>query len=101
MLRLEGEAYHAMGRYEEAIPAFDRARVRDPKSPLPLVWLLMTYADMGRTDEARTVAMELFKLQPGFSVKRYVHALEYKDRSEVERRLAALRQLGLPELNLD
>jgi adenylate cyclase len=101
MLRLEGETYHAMGRYEEAIAAFERARARDPKSAGPQIWLLMTYADMGRTEEARAAAKELLNRVPSFHIKRFVHALEYKDRSEVERRLASLRKLGLPELNFN
>ncbi len=100
-VRFEGETYHALGRYEEALAAFERARALTPKSPLPLVWLMMTYADMGRTDDARTTAQELFELNPKFSVKRYVLGLEDKDRTEVERRLDSLRQLGLPELKLD
>jgi adenylate cyclase len=101
MLRLEGEAYHALGQYEEAIPAFKRARTRDPKSPVPVVWLLMSYADLGRAEEARATAQELFKLAPQFPVKRFVQGMEYKDRTEVEKRLASLRKLGMPELKLD
>jgi adenylate cyclase len=100
-VRFEGETYHALGRYEEALAAFERARALAPKSPIPVVWLMMTYADMGRTDEARAAAQELFKLQPKFPVKGYVSGIAYKDRTEVERRLAALRKLELPELKLD
>ncbi len=95
--RFEGEAYHALGRYEEALAAFERARARDPQGPPAMVWLAMTYADMGRMEEARAAAQEVLKLDPKFSVKRFVNALPYKDRTETESRLATLRQLGLPE----
>ncbi len=98
ILRVEGQAYHAMGRYEEAIAAFERARARNPKSPVPLVWLAMTYADMGRMEEARAAAQEVLKLKRKFSAKGFVKAtMNYKDRDKSKRALATLRQLGLTE----
>ena len=97
ILRYEGEAYHAMERYQEAIAAFERARARNPKSPQPLAWLAITYADMGRMDEARAAAQEVLKLTPGFSAKGFVNGtMDYKDRAKAEHALTTLRQLGLP-----
>ncbi len=96
LLRFEGQAYHAMERYEEAIAAFERARARNPKSPLPLVFLALTYADMGRIEDARAVAQQAVEVNPGFSAKGFVNAhLNYQDRTVPERALATLRQLGL------
>ena len=99
ILRFEGGAYHAMERYEEAIAAFERSRARNPKVPLPLAWLAITYADMGRMDEARAAAQEVLELDPSFSANGWVNfALgSHKDRATPERALATLRQLGLPE----
>ncbi len=74
---------------------------RRPTAPLPLFWLLMTYADMGKVEEARATAKELFELRPNYKVKRFVHGIQYKDRSKVEQRLDSLRKLGLPEMKLD
>ncbi len=85
-----------MERYEEAIAAFERARARNPKSPLPLVFLALTYADMGRMGEARAAAQEVLKVNRSFSAKGFVNGfLHYKDRAKSERALATLRQLGL------
>ena len=87
-----------MRRYEEAIAAFERARARNPKSPVPLVWLAMTYADMGRMEEARAAAQEVLNLKRKFSAKGFVKAtMNYKDRVKSKRALATLRQLGLTE----
>ncbi len=97
VLRYEGQAYHAMGQYEEAIAAFERARPRNPKGAPALVWLALTYADMGRMEEARAAVQELLKLTPGFSAKEWVNARDYKDRAIPKRFLATLHQLGLPE----
>ncbi|MFQ5973607.1 MAG: tetratricopeptide repeat protein, partial [Alphaproteobacteria bacterium] len=97
VLRFEGQAYHAMGQYEEAIVAFGRARARNPKGVLPLVWLAMTYADMGRMKEGRAMAQEVLKLDRNFSAKRFVNGLTFKDHTKIERALTTLRQLGLPD----
>ena len=97
VLRYEGIAYHSIGRYEEAIAAFERAQTRNPNSPIPLAWLAITYADMGRMDEARAAAQEVLKLTPGFSAKGFVNGtMDYKDRAKAEHALTTLRQLGLP-----
>jgi adenylate cyclase len=97
ILRYEGEAYQAMGQYEEAIAAFERARARNPKGATVLVWLALTYADMDRMEEARAAVQELLKLAPGFSAKEWVNARDYKDRAIPKRFLVTLHQLGLTE----
>jgi adenylate cyclase len=97
LLRWEGEAYYALGRYEDAIAAFERARARGPKAQDPLVRFALTYADMGRMEEARTAAQEVLKLNPKFSAQRWVNGQFHKDPAIPEHFLAILRQLGLPE----
>jgi adenylate cyclase len=97
ILHYEGEAYHAMGQYEEAIAAFERARARNPKGATVLVWLALTYADMDRMEEARAAGQELLELTPGFSAKEWVNARDYKDRAIPKRFLVTLHQLGLTE----
>lgn len=96
--RGEGVAYHTLGRYDEAIVAFESARARNPKGVLPVALLAMTYADAGRMDEASVTAQEVLKISPGFSAKGFVNSLlPYKDRAKSEHALATLLELGLPE----
>ena len=95
--RWEGFAYHTLGRYDEAIAAFERARARNPKGVMPVAFLAMTYADMGRLEEARAMAQEVLEVSPGFKVKGFVNILTFKDRTKTERARATLLQLGLPE----
>ncbi len=71
--------------------------MRIPKSPLPVAFLALTYADMGRMEEARAMAQKVLEVSPGFTVKGFVIILTFKDRTRSERALATLRQLGLPE----
>lgn len=85
-------------RFEEAIAAFERARVRNPKSPLPPAWLALTYADVGQMEQARAAAQEVFKVASSFSAKAFVNAtLPYKDRAKPKRALATLLKIGLRE----
>ncbi len=96
--RTEGLAYNSLGRYDEAIAAFERARARNPKGVLSTVYLALTYADAGRMEEARTTAEEVLELSPSFSAKGFVRAaVVFKDHTKSERALATLLQLGLPE----
>jgi adenylate cyclase len=96
--RWEGVAYHTLGRYEEAIAAFEAAHARNPKGVLPVAFLALTYADAGQLEEARAAAQEVLKLSPGFSTKGFINALlKHKDSTKSERALATLLQLGLPK----
>ncbi len=82
VLRMEGLAYYSMGLYEEAIAAFERARARSPKSPLPPAWPALTYADMGQMEQARAAAQEILKVTSSFSAKALVNAtLPYNTKS--------------------
>jgi adenylate cyclase len=95
--RWEGVAYHTLGRYEEAIVALERARARKSKALGPLAFLALTYADMGRMEEARAMAQEVLELSPSFSAKSFVKFLTFKDRTKTEHALATLIQVGFPE----
>ena len=97
ILSWEGQAYLSMGRYDDSIAAFERTRVRNPKSPLPLAFLAMTSADMGRMEEARAMTQKVLEVSPGFAVKGFVNILTFKDRAKSEHVLATLLQIGLPE----
>jgi TolB-like protein/Flp pilus assembly protein TadD len=93
-----GEAYFCVGLYEEALSKFEEALKRAP-DPNRLAWKAASYQALGRTDEARATIEEALTLKPTFSVeqwrKRYM--LSYRDKAQVDRILAYVRQAGLPE----
>jgi TolB-like protein/class 3 adenylate cyclase/thioredoxin-like negative regulator of GroEL len=98
LLRWEGVIYYTMGRYEEAVTALEAARARNPKGVAPVALLAMTYADMGRVEEARATAQAVLDLSPSFSAKGFANAMmPFKDRTKTERALATLLEAGLPE----
>jgi adenylate cyclase len=49
----------------------------------------------GREDEARVAAAEVLKLNPKFSLERFVKIHPYKDPSMRERYINSLRKAGL------
>jgi adenylate cyclase len=46
-------------------------------------------------DKARTVAQEVLRINPKFSVDRYTSKLPYKNNEDLNRIVAALRKAGL------
>ena len=95
--RWQGSAYHLLGRYDEAIAAFEHAHEDNPQSALPLGHLALTYADMGQLDEASAAARDILELDPDFSARAFVRVLNRVDPADAERDIATLVGLGLPE----
>jgi hypothetical protein len=57
--------------------------------------LAISYSELGREEEARTEAAEVLRLSPTFSLDVVRQTWPYKDPTDLERTLAALRQAGL------
>ena len=90
-----GWVYRLMGQSEKAVELQEEALTLDPDDHYVSKELAILYSEMGRDEEARTVAAEILKLEPGFSVKVYGDRAGYKDRALAERDMAALRKAGL------
>jgi len=93
-------AYHQAGRYEEAFATWkellERSRKGEYKVHDALSGLTLTCTELGREDEARTYAEELFKIKPNLSLTGLASALKlYKTRSQLERIWSALRKAGI------
>ena len=59
-----GQAYFILGRYTEAIEAFQRGIDSNPASARLHVWLAAAYAQAGKTDEARWEVDQIATLNP-------------------------------------
>jgi len=95
--RLLGSAYRMTDRNEEAIAAYKKSLERSPNDIMTHVFLTISYSLSDRDDEARAQAKEVLRIQPKFSVNRFVKKLPYKDKSETQRSIDALRKAGLPD----
>jgi adenylate cyclase len=90
-----GHALRVTGRFEEAVTAYKKALQREPNNFFAHVNLAATYSMMGREKDAQAEAAEVQRLNPKFSVEKWAKVIEYKDQSEAEKIVAALRKAGL------
>ncbi len=91
-----GHAFRNAGRFEEAIPAYKKGIQRAPDNIIAHVGLGSTYSLMGREKEARAEVEEILRINPKFSLDYFAKtSTPYKDQSEVDKIVNALRKAGL------
>ena len=83
------------GRFEETVAAIKKAIEVMPDSLLNHIGLAGTYGMMGREKEARVEAAEVLRIDPKFSLDCYAKILPYKDQSQKDKFVNALRKAGL------
>jgi len=94
-LRIYAEALRDAGRYEEAISQLKKAIEREPGDIFSHIFLTAAYSMAGRDKEARAIAVEVFKINPKFSLEQFAKVLPYKDPSTKEHYIDSLRKAGL------
>ncbi|MCB1753157.1 MAG: tetratricopeptide repeat protein [Gammaproteobacteria bacterium] len=92
-----GQAYFILGRYPEAIEAFEQGLGTNPSSERMRAWLAAAYAQAGRTEDARWEAEQLLALNPEFSLQRIRQAFPFRGAQEIERFLHGLRVAGITQ----
>ncbi len=90
-----GIALRIVGRYEEAVSALKKAIQLAPDNYFAHIHLTATYSLVGREKEARAEAAEVLRINPKFSVDRMAKTAPYKDQSEMDKTINALRKAGL------
>ncbi len=90
-----GDALRVVGRFEEAVAAYKKALQHAPDNILSHISLAATYVMMGREREARAEALEVLRINPKFSLDSWAKTLPFKDQSEADKYIDALRKAGL------
>ncbi len=90
-----GTALRMTGRFEEAVSAFKKAIQLVPDNIDAHIQLAVTYGMMGREKEARGEATEVLRINPKFSVDSFAKHIQFKDQSQTDRLVNALRKAGL------
>lgn len=94
-----GIAYIRAERFNEAISAFKQALLRSPNNLHAHVMLAATYIAVGREKEARAEAAEVLRLNPKFSLDKYVEGISgyftEKSKSILDTLINRLRKAGL------
>jgi len=90
-----GRAYFLAERYEEAIAEYKTAIKLDPDYRDAHVGLAATYAVLGREGEVHSEVVEILRIEPNFSIKKYARFMYFQIGLEPE--IEGLRKAGLPE----
>jgi hypothetical protein len=89
-----GIGYLDLGQLEEAVTSFERMREYAPKNTIPLKFLAVAYAELGKDQEAKK-AIEPF-VKSGANLRRLMHIIPKKDHELRERYANAFLKAGLP-----
>jgi adenylate cyclase len=92
-----GQAYFVLGRYREAIEAFERGLSGNPSAERLHVWLAATLAQAGDIESAQCEAEQVLMLNPEFSVQRMKKAVPFTEPGEIEHFNEGLAKAGLGE----
>ena len=90
-----GHALQRTERFEEAASALKKAIQLAPDDIRAHYYLAANYSMMGREKEARAEAAEVLRIDPKFSLDFLAKILPYKDQSERDKVINALRKAGL------
>jgi adenylate cyclase len=84
-----------LGQYEEAIATYKKVlQFYGSDHLMAHLGLARAYADLNREDEARAEGAEVMRIDPKFSVERFIKSLPY-DQSRKDRVADAFRKAGL------
>jgi tetratricopeptide (TPR) repeat protein len=89
-----GWAYHLAGQYDKAIETLRASAQKAPKYPLAHLRLAVIYAELGREEEMRAEAAEVFRHWPGFTGGLMVRDYQFRDPKTLERLKASMIKAG-------
>jgi len=90
-----GNALRDAGQFEEAVSAYKKAIQMAPDNILAHTGLAATYSMMGVEKEARAEAAEVLRINPNFSLDNFAKRVAYKEPSQKDKVVNALRKAGL------
>jgi len=92
-----GLAHYMLENYGDALPPTLESLARTPNARGPHQQLAMTYAQMGRKEDARAEAEEVLRVEPGYTIERVRRANSFKLPRDADHFFGGLRKAGLPE----
>ena len=92
-----GFAYYMLARYGEALRLLQEAVSRAPDMAHGRYILAMTYARLGRLDEARGEVAYALRLEPWYRIGQSLTARYFKRPEDTEHLVTGLRMAGFPE----
>jgi adenylate cyclase len=96
-LTIEGHAYFALREYDKAAELFEESLERNPDFTFARMFLVATYAHMGRLDDANWEVQEALTISPSFTIANETARMPYKNPADLKHYIDGLRKAGLPE----
>jgi tetratricopeptide (TPR) repeat protein len=90
-----GIDYAFMEKYEEGIAELEKALRIRPNHWIAILYIIGAHNCAGHEEEARARTKELLRLQPKFSIEKYVESALFPNEVTKERFLRAWRKAGL------
>jgi len=90
-------AYYLAGQYENAIENNRIAVRRAPGVVQAVIWYSATAAQLGRSDEARAAVAEVLRLDPDFTIAKFLQMIRFAKPEDANRLSDGLHKAGLPE----
>jgi TolB-like protein/class 3 adenylate cyclase/Tfp pilus assembly protein PilF len=90
-----GQAYFVLGRYDEAIVAFNRGLASNPASERLRVWLAAALAQSGNIEDAQWEMEEVRMANPDFKIDRLKRVFPFSDPADLENFMEGLQKAGL------
>ena len=92
-----GRAYFMTEQYDKSIATWKKAANLRPNYLNAHTFLAACYSSLNLQAEAAAAAKEVLRSNPKFSIESYAKRLPYKNKTDIERYVSALRKAGLPE----
>jgi adenylate cyclase len=90
-----GHAYMYEGMFDESIAAYKNALRLQPNNMFAHLRLAAAYSLLGRENDAHAEAAEVLRINPKFSLERLSKTVPYKNQSDTDHLINALRKAGL------
>jgi len=90
-----GHTYMYEGMYDESIAAYEKALRVEPNNLFTRLRLAAVYSLLGREEEAHAEAAEVLRINPKFSLKHFSKTIPFKNQSDTDHLINALRKAGL------
>jgi adenylate cyclase len=90
-----GHTYMYEGMYDESIAAYEKALRIQPNNPFTHIRLAAVYSLLGREEDAHAEAAEVLRINPKFSLKHFSKTIPFKNQSDTDHLINALRKAGL------
>lgn len=90
-----GHANFVMGKYDEALAAYNESLLMNPARINPNVYKILVLYHLGQRDEAEFQVDQLYALHPNFNVESWAANQPFKDKQMVKQMLHELKSLGI------